>query len=206
MPETSQPVVVWAFNRGTDFDVAVSTWTGSMWEPVKFLSSTLNDELDPRVFAAPDGAIHVVWWQPGAPDRLGLSTREADAELWSAPQLIGSDGQRPSVGACEDSVLVAFERRRVSGGADVVVQERPTGQTPTEETVTTVAGTLPLDIMLHVDNGRIWVEWKNGSALFGYSELVDGQWTAPETVPWPDPSWVGEEDARKRVRSRIFNP
>jgi hypothetical protein len=88
----------------------------------------------------------------------------------------------------------------------VVVQDRPAGQTPTEITVTTVSGLLPLDILLHADQGRVWMEWKQGPGLFGYSELVDGQWTTPETVPWADPSWVGQADARKRVRSRIFNP
>ncbi|MCP3919290.1 MAG: hypothetical protein GY711_27440, partial [bacterium] len=47
-PTRFWPVVVWAYNNGSEHDVAFSEWDGAQWTPVEFLTTAAGDELDPR--------------------------------------------------------------------------------------------------------------------------------------------------------------
>ncbi len=63
--ENLDPVGVWAYNAGVDHDIAFSEWNGTSWTPTTFLTSSTDDELDPRLAVEGDGTVHVVWWTAG---------------------------------------------------------------------------------------------------------------------------------------------
>lgn len=207
VPSTRYPVVVWSYNQGVDFDLAISAWDGEVWTPIDFLAQSLSDELDPRLHLADDGSARVTWWQPGYPDRIGLVERPADSEAWSAPQLLSIEGRRPSVLATDEgAVILAFERDLPGGGQQIVVQVRPETGPPIEQVLLSTPRSQPLDIELHEANGQVWVDWKHIAGMFAYSEFVDGVWTPALGIPWTDPSWLGAETVRKEIQLEVVEP
>ncbi len=209
-PDTDVRAVVWAYQTGTDFDIAFSEWTGISWADPVFLTSSLQNEIDPRVYAEEDGSVHVTWWAQET-RTVHLISRDGVTRLWGhATEMTvpGTTGRRPSVTIWNGSVYIAFERHRTaSGGLKEVVVIRQQDFGAFEETVVAlVERSKPLDVIVHVHGGLIWVDWKHSAFEFGYSVGGVSSWGEVETVEWPDHSWVGEEDARARIRNRLFAP
>ena len=66
-----QPQVVWAFDTGTDHDIAFTEWTGDGWaHDVEFLTASVVDELDPRIYVDDAGSIFVTWWENTPAQRI----------------------------------------------------------------------------------------------------------------------------------------
>jgi hypothetical protein len=64
-----------------------------------------------------------------------------------------------------------------------------------------------LDPVLHVEAGRLWLDWKHSDTRFGSAELVNSSWGATTLHGWSDPSWVGAEGVRRSIRrSLLFAP
>ena len=57
VPSSGLNLVTWAYQTGTDFDIAVAEWTGLGWGDPVFLTSTTTDDIDPRVHVEDDAAI-----------------------------------------------------------------------------------------------------------------------------------------------------
>ena len=205
------PVVVWAWNLGVDHDVAFSEWTGTEWSAVTYLTSTSSDDLDPRVFVEADGTIDVVWWTAGAPDAVYLATRAAGSSTWSAPVLVSDaaeSARRPSVVVSDGVLRVAYERDSSQTGMaqDVVVRKRQLDGSFVTEIVARTARIERLDAMLHAEQGKLWVDWKQADDQIGYCRAVASLWDAPSTAPWSDASWIGVEDTRRSIRLQVLGP
>ena len=84
-PATGWPHVVWAYQNGTDHDIAYSHWTGTQWLDTVFLTSTTVDELDPRIFID-ETTVYVVWWEGGT-ERIWFVTRELEGSSWINPMM-----------------------------------------------------------------------------------------------------------------------
>jgi hypothetical protein len=54
--------------------------------------------------------------------------------------------------------------------------------------------------MLHVAAGGLWLGWKHEPGEFGSATRDAGVWNGGSPESWTDPSWIGVEDVRKRVR------
>ena len=202
------PVVVWAWNLGTDHDVALAEWDGDDWAAPAFLTSSTSDDLDPRVFLEPDGTVRVAWWTDGTPSAVFVMTRPAGGG-WSAPvQVAGPDesGRRPSVAFFDGALRVAYERASdVPGMAqEIVVATEQPGGTFSYEVVAATARADRLDAVLHAERGKLWVDWKQDEALIGYAECEAGAWTAASPIAWTDPSWIGVEMTRRVVRFTVL--
>jgi hypothetical protein len=200
--ESGAPTLTWSYRGGSDHDVALAVWTATGWQ-TQFLTSDRANELDPRVFAAPDGSLHATWWVP-AGDVYYLSNAGGD---WGVPQRISSNpslGRRPSVAIWRGSVLVAYERDAGPGAQEVACAVlAPDGPTAPFGAFT-VARTQPLDVILHVSGSRLWMDWKQSATEIAYSVRGEQAWSRPATVPWTDPSWLGEREARARVRELVL--
>ena len=201
---TNTPSVVWSYNTGIDFDIAFSRWTGQSWTVKEFLTDSITDELDPRIFINPVGDVFVVWWELASSDRVYLTSRLRDGDEWTVRELITDDGRRPSVLATASERFVAFERSVPTGGLDVVVQIANLDGSKTLTVAAHSTRSQPLDVILHESFGRTWMEWKHSDSEVAYSEYVDGAWVAPATLPWLDPGWVGIEDVRRAVRLEVL--
>ena len=203
--ENNWPVVVWSYGVGSDFDIAFAEWTGSEWSQVEFLTSSTENEQDPRVFVDASSNVHVIWWEPDTED-VWLTHRSAGSDVWTTPELVAS-GRRPSVAINGEETLVAFERDADDDDEqEVVVLSWQGANPPSEVVVATTSRSDALDPVLHVASGQIWVDWKHADDELAYSQRVDGVWTTPQTVPWAHLSWVSEEESRSLVQSQILGP
>ncbi len=208
--EDPEPIGVWAYNTGTDHDIAFSEWDGNAWTPTAFLTSGVEDELDPRLAIESDGTLHVVWWTAEVSPKIYLATRPAGSSTWDPAVLvtdIGEKGRRPSV-AVEDSTLrVAYERDSSIGGMaqDVVVATRQPNGSFVTNIVASTTRTERLDPTIHADQGHLWLDWKHATGEFRHSEFT-GIWTTNVPESWTDETWIGVEQTRIAIRNHVVAP
>jgi hypothetical protein len=204
-PLTGAPTVAWAYNNGSDHDIAVAEWDGKSWE-IEFLTSSFEDELDPRVFVDQEGGVQVAWWTNSKPPRVMLASRDANAETWLPERqvsLVNESGRRPSVAALDGQIHVVYERHGIPVDETepaMLVIRRLTDHGEFEFTQAVVSRrTAPLDPILHVHGSRMWLDWKHSDKQFGRLIHFDDGWAGIKFYPWRTPSWVGVEEVRKSI-------
>ena len=57
--------------------------------------------------------------------------------------------------------------------------------------------------MLHTEWGQLWMDWRDSSTQFAYSEFDGGEWISPTPVPWNDDSWLRLEQIRLTIRNLV---
>lgn len=208
---TGAPLVVWAYNNGFENDIVVSEWTGATWSPISSIATEAANELDPRVAVNPDGSVHVVWWEDGvADDRVLLSSRSAESSTWSVPVQVnplGESASRPSVVVEAGQIKVAYERQAAipGTGQEIVVATQQGNGSFGFEIVATTTRTGPLDPILNLARGKLWVDWMEDDQSFGCSRWTGTQWEQSAVVPWSDGTWLGIEDMRRVVRGTVLS-
>lgn len=206
----NRPYVVWAYDNGPDHDIAFAQWTDTGWSAEQFLTSDTDDELDPRVFIGSDDETYVVWWVDGPDPRVMLTSRTTNLTAWEIPVRVSPPGeiaQRPTVAVHQGVLRVAYQRHagiEPTSARELVVRRFDADRGFLEEHVVSVPRGDRLDPMLHVESGRLWMDWKHTDTRFGSAELVNANWTAPTQYGWSDPSWVGVESMRKIVRRNLL--
>ncbi len=207
--EDPNPVGVWAYNVGTDHDIAFSEWDGNAWTPTAFLTSGTDDELDPRLVVESDGTIHVVWWTAEANPKIYLATRPAGSGTWDPAVLVtgtGEEGRRPSVAVDGSTLRIAYERDSSVGGMaqDVVVATRQVNGSFITDIVASTTRVERLDPTIHADQGHLWLDWKHDASEFGCSEFDGAAGTVGTPETWSDPSWIGVEETRRAIRNEVL--
>jgi hypothetical protein len=203
--KTGQPFMVWADRNTREHDIAYAGWTGSGWDRVEYVASSRSDELDPRAFAADDGSIQVVWWTDDVTPVVYVARRDPGFEGWTAAIRVAGSARRPTVAIVDGRVWVAFEREGKLGlRYAMVAAELPDG-TFAERIVATSEHGKDLGVEIHVDAGRLWLDWKHSREEFGFAEWFDGHWSETTTVPWTDRSWAGEQEIRRDIRDLLLS-
>lgn len=199
-PATGWPHVVWAYANGTDHDIAYSRWNGSGWLEPEFLTSDTADQIDPRIHI--DGeTIYVVWCEAG-PDAIWLTSRTGDG-AWEPPDQVYT-GMRPSVVTWGGTILVASERSDGQGGKEIFLSSSQGQGSFHTEPVNSNPVNVPLDVILHSEQGKLWMDWRRSADEFAYSEFDGADWRPPATVPWTDGSWVTIEEVRLVIRGIVL--
>jgi hypothetical protein len=201
-PVTGWPCVVWAYNNGSDFDIAYSQWNGSAWRQTEFITASVADELDPRIFID-DDAIYVVWWEPTS-SAIRLIKREHLGDWQPLESIGGLVGQRPSVVTWGGTVLVASEQDDGMGGTEIVLSTRIAEDVYDSEVIGSVPDDSPLEVILHAEQGKLWMDWRNSSTDYAYSEYSGSSWKPAVTVPWTDDTWVQLEEVRLCIRNKVM--
>ncbi len=205
-PLTGWPHVVWAWNNGTDHDIAYSRWTADGWGETEFLTSGTSNEIDPRVYVDQE-AVYVVWWEDGS-NKVWLVTRPRDGE-WEISEPVGQalqTGMRPSVVSWGGTVLIAAENDDGQGGTEILIATRQAQGVYATETVGSVPQNDALNVVLHADQGKLWMDWRHSDEEFAYSEFEDDAWGVAVASPWVDDSWIKLEEVRLYIRSLLFAP
>jgi hypothetical protein len=202
-PVTGWPHVVWAFNNGSDFEIAYSCWDGGGWLEPEFLTAEVADQLDPRIFVDA-GATYVVWWEQGAKS-IWLATRPRGGD-WELPEHVnGQSGMRPSVVTWGGTILVASEQDDGQGGREIILSTRLEPGDFNSEFVDSSAEDLSLDVVLHAEQGRLWMDWRHSGSEFAYAEYDGANWSPSATVPWTDDSWLMLEQIRQSIRDLVMS-
>jgi hypothetical protein len=201
-PVTKWPHVVWAYGNGTDYDIAYSRWDGDGWLETEFVTSTTANEIDPRIHVDRD-YVYVVWWveETGS---IWLVRRPRLGAWQMSERVNGQQGMRPSVVTWNGTVLVASETDDGQGGMEILMSTRLGAGSFFTEFIGSTAEHLALDVVLHTGQGKLWMDWKHSDTEFAYSEFVNDAWGPITTLPWTDPSWIGVEEMRLRVRGRVL--
>ena len=202
-PVTGLPHVVWAYNNGSDFDIAYSRWSASGWRQTEFITASVADELDPRIFID-DDAIYVVWWEPTS-SAVRLIKREHLGDWQPVESISGLLGERPSVVTWGGTVLVASEQQDGMGGTDIVLSTRIAEDVYDSEVVGSAPDVSPLDVILHTEQGKLWMDWRHTSASYAYSEYTGSSWKPAASVPWTETSWVQLEEVRLCIRNMVMS-
>ena len=207
-PSRFWPFVVWAYNNQSDHDIAYSEWNGDDWGTIGFLTASAENDLDPRAFISEEGRIYVVWWVDAVEPYVMLSSRRLVSPVWETPLRVtpvAEAARRPTVVAIGNVVHVAYERSSnldISGPRELVIRRlNGTGQFDVEHVVTSGA-TPELDPILHVLQGKLWLDWKHSDTEFGYVVLGNG-WGHTVLRPWEDRSWIGVENVRRAIQIRV---
>ena len=198
------PVITWAYRQGIAQNVALLRWGGSAWLPVEFVTSGITVRLEPRIYATSSQYFHVVWWVAGATDRVYHTQGRSGSFAYA--RIVAENARRPSVLQAGLNVYVVYERAAGSGTQEIVVAIRSLAGSYVANPIFLVDRAGPLDIVIHEDTGRIWMDWKTSDAEMAFSTLVNGMWLAPVTVPWDDSSWAGSEATRARIREIVLGP
>jgi hypothetical protein len=207
-PDEMWPLAVAAYLDGTRPAVEFGVWTGARWEAVPVSAEAEpRGAREPRGFAGGDGTLHVVWWIPGAIDSVKYAGGLSHGATWTAREPVtrpGEAGRRPTVAAFQGLVFAAYERP-ATGALEVVVAVRDIGGAWRSELVTTTRRTERIDTLLHVEGGRMWLDWRHSDAEVGWSQLVDGVWGAPAALPiGGDADDEDVEAARELVRQTVL--
>jgi hypothetical protein len=99
---------------------------------------------------------------------------------------------------------VAYERDSSPGHQEIVLATRGIIGAFSHETLFEIERTDPLDVVLHVEDGLLWMDWKASANEMAYSKKIGGVWTQPTAVPWEDQSWAGAEAARRLIRGLVL--
>ncbi len=199
-PVTRWPHVVWSYNTGSDHDIAYSRWTGSEWLPTEFLTASTVNEVDPRIFVD-ESKFYVVWWEPAT--KTGRMIKRPRAGSWEAVEQIGTQVLRPSVATWNGTVLVASEQDEGVGGK-VMLSTRLSTNNYTTQCIGSAPQEGALNVVLHAEQGKLWLDWRHSDAQFAYSRSVAGVWTPTATLPWTDTSWVKLEEVRLAIRNIVL--
>ena len=99
---------------------------------------------------------------------------------------------------------MAYERDAKFGLRHVVVASELKGGEFAERIVATSDHNQPLGVELHIDAGRLWLDWRQSGLEIGYAEWVDGGWSEMTTVPLSNRSWAGEQQVRRSIRDLLL--
>jgi len=213
-PEAGWPFVTWAYNNGADHDIAFSYWHGDGWTETEFLTFDIADQVDPRIFVSPHGAIHIVWAVNGPDPRVLLSSSRIGESLWTPPRRLTLPDEhvsRPTVATVPGTAWVAYERsRNVDGDVTPTVVVKRIGDNENGLTARSFPSQRigDLDPALHVNSGRVWLDWKFSDDQFAWVVLEGPGDHDVHLIPWTDTSWVGVESVRLSIQRRVmgFHP
>lgn len=199
----SHPVVTWAYREGIKRDIALLRWTGARWDGPHFVTHSFIEELDPRAFVSFFDLYHVVWWIDGSTEKVYYTSGHPGEYGYSR---IVANGRRPSVVQWGSSVLVAFERDAGGTQQEIVIATKDmTGQFSLSP-IFQVPRSEPLDVVLHLEENQLWMDWIASDSEMAYSTNVNGFWTTPILVPLTSQTWAETEAIRQSIRQLVIAP
>jgi hypothetical protein len=142
-------------------------------------------------------------------EQIWMSTRQTGISAWADPEPVTGvvdSGRRPSILEREGKILTAYERDARGPGQEVVVATRVSEGVYTTEVVSTTPSQAPLNVILHNEEGVLWVDWRYSDTEYAYSVYTGDDWGPRVTLPWVADSWTRAEEVRQVIRSAVLSP
>jgi hypothetical protein len=164
-PASHFPIVAWAKNSPTGFDIVISRFDGTDWTTPQIVAGSPADELDPHLSIDPgDGSIHLVYWIHDASPRVLWHEAPADLSTWSPATQVSATGDlavRPSGVFHDGQFRVAYELHDLGYGTTprqiVLATRNGPGFSSQILTTTQYAGDNWPSV--HSSGDRLWVDW-----------------------------------------------
>jgi len=202
---TRTPIVAWARNSPSGFDVVLSRFVDGAWSQPLVLAGTSADELDP--FLALDeatGVVHLVYWVSDASPRIVHRQAPADLSTWSAPRVVSGPSEiaaRPGAAVVDGELRVIYESHNgtLGGMPKLIVLAHDTGSVFSFETLGSSLHAAPSRPQIHSRPGRFWAEWIDGVDEMAWTrKSIGGGWDPIDAEPYS-----GTEEREYFVRGRI---
>lgn len=203
----SNPRVVWSYDTGSGYDIARATWVGHAWR-TELVTRSFADELDPRIAVGSGGDEWIVWWE-SFHQRVLLMRRRSGAGGWDRAERVSgpfSHGRRPAVVEWGGTAVVAYERTADVGGQHVVVRTRSGAGAYDEVVAAWTPRESPLDVMIHVEDDLLWIDWRSSASTYGYTVWNGEGWEAPQMFQWEESGFLGDVAARAAIRDLVLDP
>jgi hypothetical protein len=204
-PFSGMPIVAWARNSGTGYDVVISFVVNGAWSVPEVLAGSPADELDPQLVLDPtSGDVHLLFWVNDGSPRVLHRQAPVDLSSWSDPVQVSGPGQtacRPG-GTFHDGVLhVAYEVHDwgfQQSPRQIVLSKRVQGEFVAEFVAITHYGGDPRP-QAHSYGGRLWVDWIDDEIAWIRKD-PSGHWESLRYEPYQG---VEQRDFRVRPGIRI---
>lgn len=204
-PVSGLPIVAWARNDATGFDIVLSTFAGGAWTTPVVLAGSTDDELDPFLLVDPtDGTVHLLYWVDNASPRVMHREAPADLTSWSAPVQVSDPGEiaaRPAAALHLGDLRVVYEAHTLGPGGtprQIILAIRSGGSFTSELLATTgfEGENWP---QVHCGSDRVWVEWIDADGEMSWTrQIAAGSWSAFEVE-----TFSGLEQREFHVRGTI---
>lgn len=208
-PSTGEIESVDANWNGTDWQIrhVVDRGPGAPLE-VTLLSPSGKDDLAPRIAFDPAGKPAVGWWRKDTVDQVFVRLRDPLTQTWGVERRVGRQdepGRFPEIVSDGTDFWVAYEIDSGGGHTDIAVARIIDDQEPFPER-TILASTSwdgERDVLIHSEDGHLWVTWVNDASDVGWSEhdAASGAWSLAGYERYAED---GVGVARDRIRTQVL--
>ena len=160
---------VWAERLDDNWDLYARAFDGEAWSPVRRLTEATQPDLQHRIAAAPDGALHLVWqgYRNGSATIFHRSYSPGTG--WSDPVRVAGDGGNcwePAVAATSTGVFVAWDQYGPNG-YDIRLRSR-IGANWSEIVPVAATPRFEAHVAMTADPaGRVWLAWDEAGVNWG---------------------------------------
>jgi hypothetical protein len=202
--ETADPV--WS---GSNYDIRYVVHSGVQSSPdIETVSSDPLDDRRPRLAHASTGDAWVSWWRDDDTDRVLVRKRNYATGTWLSERTVSDteeNSRNPFVVHDGSQTWVVYEEQGIPD-TDIVVSVITDEPDPIEiQTVATTENSGAVDVMAHVDSGRLWITWVDSNTDVGWSEYDDASdtWSLPAYESYASDDVTA---ARARIRQDVPSP
>jgi hypothetical protein len=153
------------------------------------------------------GDTWVTWWTDASTDDIHLRRRDGSTGEWTSETLIAAEqgnARNPEIVHDGEMAWIVFEDRNLETSIEVVgiIDEI---EPFVRATIETTSYTGDVDVLIHSENGRVWVTWVDSATHVGWSEYDSATATwGPSAFQSYAGSTVGL--ARKAIRDVVVSP
>jgi hypothetical protein len=174
-PRTGRLVRVSAAPVAADHDIALTEWAADGSARTLYLTSTLADDLDPRLALDPAGGLHVVWWSRGERDEIVYAQRDPRTDGWYPDRVVAIGGRSPALAVDRGAAWFAFVRDVLGGSEIVLVEPGVAGAAVTSVAVRT-ADRGVTELYLTIRDGRPSLGWIESDGRVVHAERWGTMW------------------------------
>jgi hypothetical protein len=163
--------------------------------------------LRPRITIDPDGNSWVIWGVDGSTDGVAYAKRANSTGAWSGEVAVSDpedDSRSPEIVAHGGAIWLAYE---IDDGSTVSIVVASVIDSPEPIPQITPLGSTSysgnLDLMLHSEDGHLWLSWVDSSTEVGWSEFdaASETWGFEEFESY---SGTTVEAARDEIRALVL--
>jgi hypothetical protein len=207
------PMVAWAKNVATGYDVVISYFENGVWSQPLVLceNATVTLDAEPQLVVNPaDGSVHLLYWMDEGSPRIMHRQAPADLSSWSdAVQVsdIGDIAIRPAGVFHQGHLNVVYESHtgQIGGTPRLITLAAEDGGLFSSMVLATTLHDESNRPHIHSSGNNLWVEWIDSDDEMAWtSQVQPDPWSDIEPEPFGS---VEERDfhVRREIRGLVLD-